>query len=126
LEEIDQKRIAEAYVEDGSVNFFKGITYEEIQRTPPLFLILKCSDKMKKKDIGGLKNESERFETMFAEYRELPKEDLPEMLLPEFVITVSEALTEGQRKAYYSQSQKLRDYVFGSKNETLKSLYSFK
>ena len=125
LEKVDQKRIADAYVRDGSVNFFDGIPYKEIQRTPPLFLILKCSDKMKKKDLDGLKNESERFAAMFTEFSELPKEDLSEMTPSEFMIAVSEALTEEQRKAYYSQSPKLRDYVSAAKDQTLKALYPF-
>ena len=125
LEKVDQKRIADAYVRDGSVNFFDGIPYKEIQRTPPLFLILKCSDKMKKKDLDGLKNESERFAAMFTEFSELPKEDLSEMTPSEFMIAVSEALTEEQRKAYYSQSPKLRDYVSAAKDQTLKAFYPF-
>ena len=125
LDEVDQKRIAKAYIDDKSMDFFERISYEEIQKTPPLFMILKCSDKMKKKDIDGLNNESERFGSMFAGYNELPKEDLAEMSLSEFVITMSEQLTENSRKKYYNQSKKLKDYVLGSKDETLKGLYPF-
>ncbi len=35
LEKPDQKRIANMYVKDGSVNFFGDTPYEELRRTPP-------------------------------------------------------------------------------------------
>ncbi|MGA1790161.1 MAG: hypothetical protein ACMUIM_01640 [bacterium] len=107
LEEVDQKRIANSYVRDGSVNFFDEISYKELQRTPPLFLILKCIDHMKESDIEGLQEESSRFLKMLDAYKEIPNEELSDLTLTEFIIKISESLPIAFRKSYYKQSLKL-------------------
>ena len=125
LEKGDQKRIADAYVRDGSVDFFGDTPYEEIQKVPPLYLILRCLDKMNEEDIQGLIESSPRFQIMMQAYESSSPGELTDLSLLEFVIAISKNLPADFRKEYLQQSQKLRDYVHGSGNSALRSIYPF-
>ena len=124
LEKGDQKRIADAYVHAGSVDFFGDTPYEEIQKVPPLFLILRCLDKMNEEDIQGLIESSPRFQIMMLAYESSSPGELTDLSLLEFVIAISKNLPADFRKEYYQQSQKLRNYVRDSESSFLIDLYS--
>jgi len=126
LAEADQRPIAKGYIDDKSWDFFGDIPYVELQKVPPLFLILRCLDKMKETDIEGLKKESLRFKEMFDAYNTIPKEKLSTLTLEEFILKVSENLPEDFRKDYYHHSPKLQNYVTSSDDANLKKLYPFR
>jgi len=126
LEPVDQKRIANMYVHDGSVDLFSEMTFAQIQEVPPLFLILKSLDSMNEDDIEGLKEVSPRFREMIDAYKEIPHEELATLTVAELVKRISENLSDEFRRQYFQQSQKLHDYVQSSKDDYFRELYPFK
>ena len=111
LEKGDQKRIANAYVRDGTVDLFGDIPYEELQRVPPLFLIIFRLDRIQKIDIQGLIEVSPRFRELLRAYKEIPKEEVSELALSEFVLRIYENLSPDHREDFYQRSAKLRRYL---------------
>ncbi len=120
-----QQYIAQSYVEDGSLDFFYEISYNTLQKIPPLFLILLARSKMSEEDLTGLTEVSPRFATMIEAYNAIPPEELANVSLAEFLLKISESLPEDFRQAYFEESPKLRNYVAGSDDENLKTLYPF-
>ena len=126
LDEEDQRRIAEGYVRDGSIDFFGDTPYTELQKVPPLFLILKSIDQMNESDIGGLKSSSLRFLKMLKAYQQIPPDELADAALDDFLVRVSEEWPIDLREAYYRDSPKLRAYVESPEGSSLRALYPFK
>ncbi len=120
-----QQTVAEKYVRDRSIHFFGDMTYEALQHVPPLFATLYVLDKIPDEHVQSLQEASARFLTLVEAYRAIPTEELEDLPVLEFMITVSEQLPEEFRSAYYAQSPKLRAYVSASNDERLQELYPF-
>jgi hypothetical protein len=123
LEEADRVRIAKAYVRDGSVQFFDGISYGELQKTPPLFAILHAAGRMDQGEVEALRRESDVFDGMYRVYEQIPEDDRAELSLHELMVEVSRNLPVNIRKQYLERSEKLQEYVATSRGDDLRPLY---
>lgn len=123
LEEVDRGRIAKAYVRDGSVQFFDGISYEELQKTPPLFAILQVAGRMDQGEVEALRRESDLFDGMYRAYEQIPEDERAELSLHELMVEVSKNLPVNIRKQYFERSEKLQEYVASSRGDDLRPLY---
>ncbi len=123
LEEADRGRIAKAYVRDGSVQFFDGISYGELQKTPPLFAILHAAGRMDQGEVEALRRESDLFDGMYRAYEQIPEDERAELSLHELMVEVSKNLPVNIRKQYFERSEKLQEYVASSRGDDLRPWY---
>lgn len=115
-----------AVVRDGSYEFFSGISFEELQKVPPYFLILKAKGRISKADWDGLIKASSMMYQFNLATQNVSNEELANTSFDGLIFKISGNLPIQIRQQYYQKSMKLKNYVEASEDVRLKDLYGFK